>query len=253
MIHPLLSGWPELAIIMLVFLAAGAVKGVIGLGLPTLSLALLTVTIGMKEAMALLIMPSLLTNALQAAAGGHGRVILARIWPFLLAATLCIFVGALALTRVDAVWLSALLGGVLSIYALLGLARVRMTLTPRHEAWAGPLLGIANGVLTGMTGTFVFPGVPYFQAIGLPRDQLVQAMGILFLASTLALAAALHGNGLFTADLGVISTLGILPALLGMWAGQRLRQRLSEEIFRRLIFAGLLALGLYIVAMASSA
>lgn len=244
--------WPDLAIIMLVFLAAGAVKGVIGLGLPTLSLALLTVTIGMKEAMALLILPSLLTNGLQAASGGQARAILARIWPFLLAATICVFIGALALTRVDTAWLSALLGGVLVLYALLGLTRIKMTLTPRREIWAAPLLGIANGVLTGMTGTFVFPGVPYFQAIGLRRDQMVQAMGILFLVSTLALAGALHRNQLLPARLGLVSSLGILPALAGMWAGQKLRRRLSEEAFRRLIFAGLLLLGLYIMASADS-
>lgn len=69
------------------FLVAGAVKGVIGLGLPTVSLALLTVTIGLPQAMAVLLVPSFVTNLWQAASGGNGRVLLARLWPFLVAAT----------------------------------------------------------------------------------------------------------------------------------------------------------------------
>ncbi len=111
-------------------------------------------------------------------------------------------------------------------------------------------MGCANGVLTGLTGSFVVPGVPYLQALGLPRDMLVQAMGALFTLSTAALGLALAGRGLVGAGLGAVSVLAIVPAVLGMILGRRLRARLSETAFRRAFFAGLMALGLYIVARA---
>lgn len=232
------------------FLIAGAVKGVIGLGLPTVSLALLTVAIGLPQAMALLLVPSFVTNLWQAAVGGHGRSILRRLWPFLLMATVTVWLGASALTRVDLALLSALLGALLVIYAALSLAGRRLAITTRQEVWVGPLAGSVNGVLTGMTGSFVVPGVLFLQAIGLPRDMLIQAMGMLFTASTLALAVALQGNALLTLELGALSTAALVPAVIGMVIGQRIRQKLPEQRFRRVFFIALLVLGAYIIATA---
>jgi uncharacterized membrane protein YfcA len=239
-----------IVIVIGTFLLAGAVKGVIGLGLPTVSLALLTVAIGLPEAMNLLLVPSFVTNLWQAAVGGHQRAILRRLWPFLVMATATVWLGANALTRVDLSLLSALLGLLLVVYAAVNLAGFRFALTRRQELWAGPLLGAVNGLLTGMTGSFVVPGVLFLQAIGLSRDMLIQAMGMLFTASTLALAVALQGNDLLTSELGALSAAALLPATIGMVVGQRIRKALSEPLFRRVFFVSLLVLGTYIIANA---
>jgi len=232
------------------FLIAGAVKGVIGLGLPTVSLALLTVAIGLPQAMALLLVPSFVTNLWQALVGGNGRAILRRIWPFLLMATVTVWVGASALTRVDLALLSALLGVLIVAYAAISLAGRAVVVPLRQEVWVGPLVGSVNGILTGMTGSFVVPGVMFLQAIGLPRDRLIQAMGMLFTASTVALGLALQGNRLLTVDLGALSVAAVVPAIVGMVLGQRVRHRLSERLFRRVFFTALLILGTYIIATA---
>jgi uncharacterized membrane protein YfcA len=236
-----------LLLITLAFLLAGSVKGIIGLGLPTVALALLTATIGLQPAMALLLVPSAVTNLWQAAEGGNARVIIARVWPFLLAATVTVWIGALALTRVNIALLSALLGALLVLYSLINLIGLQISIPRRWEAWAAPIVGATNGVLTGMTGSFFFPGVLYLQAIGLPRDRLIQAMGILFTVSTVALAMALGGQRLLTTELGAMSAAAVLPALIGMLVGQGLRKRLSEAKFRRVFFISLLVVGLYIV------
>ena len=229
------------------FLIAGMVKGVIGLGLPTVSLALLTVTLDLPSAMALLLVPSFITNLWQAVVGGQGGAILRRIWPFLLLATGTVWIGAIALRQVDLSLLSALLGLLLVIYGAANLAGLRFSLTQHQAAWLGPVLGTVNGVLTGMTGSFVVPGVMFLQAIGLPRDMLIQAMGILFTLSTLALAVALQRNAFVTAELAGLSAAAVPPAIIGMIAGQRLRQNLSEQLFRRTFFIALLVLGTYII------
>jgi uncharacterized membrane protein YfcA len=230
-----------LLIVAVTFLLAGTVKGVIGLGLPTVSLALLTATLGLQPAMALMLAPSFTTNLWQAVTGGHGWAILARLWPFLLAATATIWIGAAMAAFVDVALLSALLGGS-------RLPVARLALPPKSLRWAGPLAGCVNGVLTGMTGSFVVPGVPYLQTLGLPRDMLIQAMGVLFTLSTAALGLALAGRGLLSADLGLQSVAAIPPALLGMVLGRWLRGRLSEAAFRKVFFAALLVLGFYIIA-----
>ena len=230
------------------FLLAGTVKGIIGLGLPTISLALLTVALGLPEAMNLLLVPSAATNLWQAAVGGNAKTLIKRLWPFLATAAATVWLGAEALTRIDLSYLSALLGVLIVIYATVSLVGYRIALTARRAVWAGPLVGSVNGVLTGMTGSFVFPGVLFLQAIGLSRDELVQAMGMLFTASTLALAVALQRNDLLMLDLGMLSTAALLPAMIGMVVGQRIRKGLAEALFRQVFFVSLLILGLYIVA-----
>ena len=232
------------------FLIAGAVKGVIGLGLPTVSLALLALAINLPNAMAVLLVPSFVTNIWQATVGGHGRSLLRRIWLFLLVATITVRLGASALTRVDHSLLTALLGLLLVAYAAANLAGLRLRVEARHERWAGALAGLVNGVLTGMTGSFVVPGVMFLQALGLSRDALIQAMGMLFTVSTLALGFALQADNLLRLEHGVLSTMALVPAMAGMVMGQRIRKRFSEQLFRKIFFLSLLALGAYLASRA---
>lgn len=229
------------------FLLAGFVKGVIGLGLPTISLALLTAVLGLPQAMALLLVPSFATNLWQALAGGNAASILRRNWQFFALATLTVWIGALSLSRLDTDVLAGLLGLILVVYAALNLSGLRFTVPAARQPWVGSVFGATNGVLTGMTGSFVVPGVMYLQATGMPRDALVQAMGILFVLSTVALAVALGGNGLLNATLGAQSAMALLPAVAGMVIGQKVRGHLSEARFRIALFSALLALGLYLL------
>ncbi len=239
---------PSIALaIFVIFLLAGTVKGIIGLGLPTVSLGFLSVLFDLPSAMALMTVPSFATNFWQATVGNQARAALLRIWPFLIMATVTVWIGATALSQVNLSLLTGLLGGLVIAYAAIGLSGTRFSMSQRQAAWAGPILGIVNGILTGMTGSFVVPGVMYLQSLGLSRDVLIQAMGMLFTASTIALAVALHRNNLLTTELATASTLSVVPAVLGMMLGQGIRRNLSDVLFRRVFFLGLLVLGGYIL------
>ena len=238
---------PEsLIIVGVTFLVAGLVKGVIGLGLPMVSLALLTAILGPKPAMALLLLPSFVTNVWQGMVGGEFLSITRRLWTLLVAVCIATWLGVHVLATADTALLSALLGVVLGIYSALGFVRPRVPSLGKSEIWLSPMIGGINGILTGMTGSFVVPGVLYLQALALPRETLIQAMGILFTVSTVALAISLSDQRLLSIELGVLSTGAIIPAMIGMELGQRVRQRLSEATFRKMFFVSLLLLGAYI-------
>jgi uncharacterized membrane protein YfcA len=72
-----------LAAIAGAFLLAGFVKGVIGLGLPTVSIGLLGLLMTPAQAAAILVVPSLVTNVWQAAVGGGLGALVRRLWPLL--------------------------------------------------------------------------------------------------------------------------------------------------------------------------
>jgi uncharacterized protein len=114
------------------------------------------------------------------------------------------------------------------------------------ESVLGPITGALTGGVTAVTGVFVIPAVPYLQAIGLQKDELVQALGLSFTVSTLALAAALAGVDAFAPGLVLPSLLAVVISLAGMRLGQAVRARLPPQAFRLCFFLGLLALGAYL-------
>ncbi|WP_426133587.1 sulfite exporter TauE/SafE family protein [Pseudomonas sp. PWP3-1b2] len=225
------------------FLLAGTVKGIIGLGLPTVAVGLLGLAMLPAQAAALLIIPSTVTNLWQLAFGGHLSALVKRLWPMLLLIFLGTGLGTLGLGMGGEHWVVRALGGALLMYALSGLFLPTFQVKPATEHWLGPLCGVITGVITSATGVFVIPAVPYLQALGLNRDQLVQALGLSFTASTLALAAGLAWRGTLGSGELNASVLALAPALLGMWLGQALRERISAVLFKRVFFIGVALLG----------
>jgi hypothetical protein len=236
-----------ISIVCATFLFAGWVKGVVGLGLPTIALALLAATVGLREAIALMLVPAMVTNVWQGLAGGAFAPLLRRLWPLLLAACLGTWFGVGILAQADTVLLTGVLGVMICAYAGVSLAAPRMPPPGRWEGVLSPTIGAIGGIVTGLTGSFI-PGILYLQALGLSRDHLVQAMGIAFTVLTVALASALTRHEMMTADLWLMSALAVAPAALGMVLGQAVRRRLSEVLFRRVFFSALLLLGAYLAA-----
>jgi uncharacterized membrane protein YfcA len=230
-------------LVIVTFMLAGIIKGLIGLGLPTIAMGLLGLAMAPSQAAALLIIPATLTNVWQLAFGGHLRGLIKRLWPMLLAIFFGTGVGTLWIGMADGHWVVRALGAALLVYALSGLFLPTLRVGVRTERWFGPLCGVLTGVITSATGVFVIPAVPYLQALGLSKDELVQALGLSFTVSTVALAAGLWwrdalGGGELSASL-----LALIPAVLGMWLGQWLRQRISAVLFKRVFFIGLGVLG----------
>lgn len=235
-----------LAFICAAFLLGGLVKGVAGLGLPTVAVGLLSLVMTPAEAAAILVVPSLITNIWQLAAGARLLELGRRLLTLLLGVCIGVWLGAGLLDGVNAQRASMLLGVVLALYAISGLMSVRFRVPPRAEPWLSPAIGLATGVLTAATGIFVVPAVPYLQALGLDKDDLVQALGISFTVSTIALALMLASDGQLSVSVAGVSLFALLPALAGMWIGQRLRSRIKAEAFRRGFFVGLLLLGVHL-------
>jgi uncharacterized membrane protein YfcA len=239
-----------IAIVAATFLLAGMVKGVIGMGLPTVAMGVLAIVMPPVQAAALLVVPSLVTNVWQLVAGPSFVALLKRLATMMVAVCVGTFAGIGLLTGSAGAIASAALGAVLAVYGVIGLISARFVVSPRSERWLSPTVGLITGVLTGATGVFVIPAVPYFNSLGLEKEDLIQTLGLSFTVSTLALAVGLIATGQFKAGVATNSMLAVLPALGGMFLGQHVRNRLKAEVFRRWFFIGLLILGTYMVVRA---
>jgi uncharacterized membrane protein YfcA len=225
------------------YLLAGFVKGVIGMGLPTVAIGLLGLMVTPAQAAAILVVPSFATNVWQGLAGGELRALLRRLWPMLTGICIGTFVGALTLPRGNGLQATIWLGLALAAYAALGLFKVHFSVPPRAEGWISLVVGIATGVISVATGVFAMPMVPFIQALQFERDRLVQALGLSFTVSTVALALALYHAGEIRLSLAWPALLALVAALVGMPLGQLLRGRIPPDTFRLWFFIALLVLG----------
>ena len=227
-------------------LLAGLLKGIIGVGFQTVGIAFLTLITNLPNAISLLLIPSLVTNLWQAGAGGKLFTILIRLWPLIITACMMVWFGSIALTSVSLSYLSALLGVLLIVYSAFNLFGFRFEVKTKNEWWLAPFIGLINGLLTGMTGIFVVPCVFYFQAIGFRKDTLIQSMGVLFTALTLMLIVSLKTKNILTLELSGWSAFAIFPAIIGVFVGQLIRKRISEEVFKKIFFLCMILLGSFI-------
>ena len=234
-----------------VFIAAGAVKGVSGMGLPTFSIALLGLVLPPATAATLVLLPSLLTNLAQCT-GPHTRMLWRRLWPLWLGVAVATVWSPLPDLGHAGPATRVLLGGVLIAYGVWGLARPALPDFSRRPVAAGGLAGLLSGTLTAATGVFVMPLVPYLQTLRLEKEAFIQALGLSFLVATLALAARL-GHIAWSSGVSVPlagHALALFAACTGVWLGARLRQRLPLLVFQRALYSVFIALGALMLARA---
>jgi uncharacterized membrane protein YfcA len=241
---------PVLFLIAAAFLLAGFVKGVIGLGLPTVSMGLLAVTMPPSHALAIVIVPAVVTNIWQTFVGPYLRDIIRRLWPLMVGTVIGIWLNAGMLTGPYARYGTIVLGVLLVIYAIVGLSQFSFSVARRDEKWIGGIVGVITGVVSAATGVQVIPSMPFMQAIGMEKDELVQALGVFFTVATVALAFSLTTAGLLSASTALPGAVAMAGAFVGMSVGQAVRSRMQPEVFRHWFLIAMIFLGTYLVGSA---
>jgi uncharacterized protein len=235
-----------LILIAAAFLLAGFIKGVIGLGLPTVSMGLLAVTMAPGQAIAIVIIPAIVTNIWQTFVGPHLRDIMRRLWPLMVGTVIGIWLNGGLLTGPYAAYGTVILGVLLVIYAVVGLSKFSFKVARRDEKWIGGIVGLATGVISAATGVQVIPSMPFIQAIGMEKDELVQALGVFFTVATVALAFNVTAAGLLTAATALPGAVAMVASFTGMFIGQAVRTRMQPDVFRRWFLIAMILLGLYL-------
>jgi uncharacterized membrane protein YfcA len=238
---------PLLLLIAAAFLLAGFVKGTIGLGLPTVSMGLLAVAMPPSQALAIVIVPAIVTNIWQTFVGPYLRDIIRRLWPLMIGTVVGIWLNAGMLTGPYAHYGTIVLGVMLVIYAIVGLSRFTFKVARSNEKWVGGIVGLVTGMISAATGVQVIPSMPFMQAIGMEKDELVQALGVFFTVATVSLAFSLTSAGLLTAATAVPGAVAMVAAFTGMFVGQAIRSRLRPDAFRRWFLITMIFLGIYLV------
>jgi len=248
------GGVVTLLAVALVYALAGSVKGLLGLGLPTLAVGLTAQFLDTREAIALVICPMLAANAWQvwrsAAPLALVRRTGRRLRPLVLTMLGFIALVSLLAPRVPTAWVTASLGIVVTLFAATSLWREPPPLPARLDTAAQLLTGTVAGILGGVAGIWAPPIVVYLGARRLEREDFVETVGVLLFGGCVVLLAGYLASGLLTPAVALSSLWLIPPAIAGYTLGERFRKRLSGPRFRTLVLAFFLVMGLNLVRRA---
>lgn len=240
--------WNQVALAAMGLFVAGVVKGATGLGYSTCALPFLVVAIGLKAAIVIVPIPAMAANIGLLFGAGHIRETFQRFWVFYAATVPGIFYGTRLLGWVDQHSATRVLGLITILYVVYTVIRPNFHLPEASERRLALPAGLLNGFLTGLTGSQIMPLLPYMMSLKLDPDRFVQAVNIAVVTASLILILALITGGLMTWPLAVASMIGVLPALLGVYIGNRMRSHIPSPRFRMIVLFTLLAMGFSFVA-----
>ncbi len=226
------------------FIFAGIAKGAIGIGLPPIAIGMMTLSLPLSDALAIMTIPTMVTNVWQAFAGRRFLPLLRRFGTMAAAAVVGVIgIGAL-LGTLGKAGTAGWLGLLLTLYALIALFAWRPVMPRAGEPWLNPLIGLLSGAVAGLTGMAAVPFLPYMQSLQISKDDLIQGLGILFLFIMTALAVALVRQDIYNTTNTIGGVAALLPTFIGVCIGQKVRHSTSPETFRKIFLYGMLALGL---------
>ena len=241
----LLDDPSTLLLCVVVFLAAGTVKGALGIGLPTTAMALLTLVMAPTDAMSLLVLPIIATNVMQFLTTPHRRQTASRYRWMAVTLVAVIFVTALFVARVPDAFLVTAIGVVMCLFAAHALSGFTIPVGTGRAWQIG--VGLAAGICGGLSAIWSPPIAMYLLSRRVSKDEFVSACGFLFLAGSVPLGTGLLVSGVVTGRTFWLSLVCLVVALASFRLGAALRARLASETFRKLVLVTFFVFGARLV------
>lgn len=231
-------------------LAGGWVKGMLGVGLPMVAIPLMASFIPLRDAIAIMYGPVLITNLYQAFQGGYFLTAIKRFWPMMLAVVLGTWFGSKALVSIDPRWLEGIVGASVAAFSLVNLTNPTFRVAERHALWISLIIGITGGFFGGLT-LFIGPAVIMFLvSLHVPKEEFIGTIGLVYLLGLLPTGVFYVIEGTLRQDHLWPTLLACIPVIAGMAIGTLIRGHINEILFRKILLITLVVIGLNMIRRA---
>ncbi len=237
----------SLLLVVVAFFAAGLCKGVLGVGTPLVAVPILTGVMHPATTISVLAVPMVLANIWQSIEGGGVAEVVRRFWPAAPASIVGAVIGAQFLTEIDPGTVQLLIGVVVVLFSASQFKTFNVPHPGAREAWLTPCVGFASGLLGGITTFFGPPLILYLVALRLTKDAFVASIALLYLVGTVPLFTVLAWKGVLGSGEFVTSVAGTVVILTAMALGRWLREKVSQEVFRKALLLALVLMGLNMI------
>ena len=248
-------GWLAVLGAVLGFLAGGFVKGVVGFALPMVALSVNGSFLPYEVAVALLIVPTMVSNTFQSLRNGALAAwgSLVEFWRLNLVLVATIGISAQLVVRLPEAWLFGALGVFITAFGLSQLGGLQLRFSGRNRGRVETAVALVGGVFGGLSGIWGPPVVMYLLASGVPKVAMVRAQSLSFLLGSIVLIGAHLRSGVLNAQTLPFSSWLVLPTMAAMFAGYLVQDRLDQERFRKVTLAVLIIAGLNLLRRAFAA
>ena len=218
------------------------------MGLPTISLLLLTLFLDLNTAINLIIIPSLITNLWQSIFGKFLKELISEFWLFFLISGIFVFLGTNFFEFIDKKISTFLLSAIILFYSFFILRKSKFDIEKLNLKLNLNLIKLivfsSNGFFTGATGSLLLPGVLFFQSLKFEKRKLIQALGIHFTMLTFFLGLSkLYYFSYLTLELSYFSLISCITAFLGMLMGNLISSKIEEKLFKKIFLYSLIIIG----------
>ncbi len=240
-----------LAIIFAALCMGGIAKGVTGIGLPIISIAILVNFLSPTLSIAIVVIPILVTNFWQAVRSRDVLAPVKRFWPTILCFMGSLILATRLLIELNNQVLFAILGGSVVIFSASSLFKPRaQAISPQTERWLGPMAGIAGGFLGGISTIWGPPLMMFLMTLNLKKDDWVRTVGLIWFTGALPLTFSFWANGMLNEQSLPLSVLACIPGMLGILIGEKIRGRINQENFRKVMLILLFLIGVNLMRRA---
>ncbi|MBL4673224.1 MAG: sulfite exporter TauE/SafE family protein [Arenicella sp.] len=238
---------PIFIFVVFALVLSAFIKGSLGMGFSTICLAILANIIELKTAISIVVLPSLLSNAMVMIEAGNLRISLRLFFTMILAGIPGMAIGLLFLRQSDNTVSVLILSIVLILYGCWGWANHEFRIADKLIPKLNPVIGFATGIVNGATGSQIFPIMPYLLSLNISKDVLVQTINLSFTLNSLIMLVFLYSMNTFDANSMVTYSLGIIPVAIGVWLGGKVRKQIPETRFKRMVMILIVTLGLLLL------
>ena len=239
-----------LLVVMIAMGLGGLIKGLSAFGLPFITVPVLVQIFPVPIAIALTAIPILATNGYQMVQGGHLKAVLARLWTMIIPLMVCLFFSAELLVSTADSALIAVIGLAILIYTISAHLGFELSVKKNQEFWVAPMVGASSGIIGGLTSFFGMPAVFYIIALRLNKDQFVCAIAVTLFSAAMVMTYKLSKLDVLNHNEVILSGVALIPLFLGLIVGQKLRSKINQEKFQKLILIILSVMGVGMIARA---
>ncbi|MCK0140924.1 sulfite exporter TauE/SafE family protein [Aliiroseovarius sp. F20344] len=247
----ILADLPILTLVLAfsVTLFGGFVKGVVGFGMPLIMISGLATVLSAEVALAALILPTVLSNGMQAIRQGTSAVwhAVTRFRLFLVVLVVMLALSAQIVSFVPTNLMFIAIGISVVAFCLMQLAGWIPRLKPENRARDEGIAAALAGFVGGFSGIWGPPTVAYLTAIETPKAEQMRAQGVVYGIGAVVLFAAHIKSGVVNPYTVPLSLAMLLPAFLGMMLGGRLHDQMPQKLFKRATLIVLTIAGLNLI------
>ncbi len=237
-------------ICLFTLLLAGIVKGALGMGLPLFAVPILVTVFDLPTAIALMIVPILTSNLIQAWEGKNKQISIStfkRFFPLIITLIPFTIFTAQYISKIDIKLGSLFMGLIVIIFSLSNLINNNIIIKPKAEIIISPIIGIIAGILGGISSLIGPLIAMYLIALKLEKDFFVITIAIIFLSFSITLYSTLAINGVMNFNNITGSLLATIPVMFGVILGNKLRGKINQKKFKIILIIFLIIIGINLI------